>query len=64
MAADYVRILQERSGEIVGSPEEVALRNGLVSQHFFDSVVDHMPQSNYKDQLQEVTLGDLLGGDQ
>ena len=45
MAADYVRILQERSGEIVGSPEEVALRNGLVSQHFFDSVVDHMPQS-------------------
>lgn len=64
MAADYVRILQERSGEIVGSPEEVALRNGLVSQRFFDSVVDHMPQSNYRDQLQEVTLQDLLGGDQ
>ena len=61
MASDYVRILQERSGEIVGAPEEVALRIGLISQKDFDSVVSNMPESNYKNQLREVTLSDSLG---
>ena len=61
MASDYVRILQERSGEIVGAPEEVALRIGLISQKDFDSVVANMPESNYKNQLREVTLPDSLG---
>ncbi len=61
MASDYVRILQERSGEIVGAPEEVALRVGLISQQEFDSVVVKMPESNYKSQLCEVTLSDALG---
>jgi glucose-1-phosphate thymidylyltransferase len=64
MAADYVRILQERSGEIVGAPEEVALRIGLISQHSFDLTVANMPASNYKDQLREVTLRDILVGEQ
>jgi glucose-1-phosphate thymidylyltransferase len=61
MAADYVRIIQERSGEIVGSPEEVAFRNGLISQNSFELLVASMPASRYKDQLCEVSLRDVPG---
>ena len=51
MAADYVRIIQERSGEIVGSPEEVSVRNGLLSIKSFKEVIKRMPESNYKESL-------------
>jgi glucose-1-phosphate thymidylyltransferase len=56
MAADYVRILQERSGEIVGSPEEVSLRNNLISVETYESNARNMPISNYKDSLLSIEL--------
>ena len=56
MSADYVRILQERSGEIVGSPEEVSLRNHLISIEDYKRVVFGMPNSNYKESLLDIEL--------
>jgi glucose-1-phosphate thymidylyltransferase len=56
MAADYVRIMQERSGEIVGSPEEVSVRNGLLPVQSFKEITQKMPESNYKESLLCVEL--------
>lgn len=56
MAADYVRIMQERSGEIVGSPEEVSVRNGLLPIQSFKEITNQMPESNYKESLLSIEL--------
>lgn len=56
MAADYVRILQERSGEIVGSPEEISLRNNLISLESYERTATNMPNSNYRDALLSIEL--------
>jgi glucose-1-phosphate thymidylyltransferase len=56
MAADYVRIMQERSGEIVGSPEEVSVRNGLLPVQSFKEIIQKMPESNYKESLISIEL--------
>jgi glucose-1-phosphate thymidylyltransferase len=55
MASDYVRIIQERTGQIVGSPEEVAYRSGLLSFDLFKSAVQNMPESQYKNSLNEIS---------
>jgi glucose-1-phosphate thymidylyltransferase len=56
MAADYVRIMQERSGEIVGSPEEVSVRNKLLSLQTYKEITKKMPESNYKESLLSIEL--------
>lgn len=56
MAADYVRIMQERSGEIVGSPEEVSVRNGLLLAQSFKEICKQMPESNYKESLLSIEI--------
>ena len=56
MAADYVRIMQERSGEIVGSPEEVSVRNGLLLAQSFKEICKKMPESNYKESLLSIEI--------
>ena len=61
MVSDYVRILQERGGEVVGSPEEVALRMELISHSNFATLVAKMPESNYKHQLLEIDLQQISG---
>jgi glucose-1-phosphate thymidylyltransferase len=51
MASDYVRIIQERTGEIVGSPEETAFRSKLISEAVFREILLKMPSSTYKETL-------------
>ena len=51
MASDYVRIIQERTGEIVGSPEETAFRSKLISEAAFRAILLKMPSSTYKETL-------------
>ena len=54
MTSDFVRIIQERTGQIVGSPEEVTYRKGNITSEEFRSLIDVMPQSSYKSSLSEV----------
>jgi glucose-1-phosphate thymidylyltransferase len=57
MSADFVRIIQERTGQIVGSPEEVAFRNGMISAIDFKNQVLSMPASQYRETLLEIVEG-------
>lgn len=54
MTSDFVRIIQERTGQIVGSPEEVTYRKENITSKEFRSLIDAMPQSSYKRSLSEM----------
>jgi len=58
MASDYVRILQERTGEIVGSPEETAFRSKLISEVVFREILMNMPPSAYQAALLDYVYTD------
>ena len=54
MTSDFVRIIQERTGQIVGSPEEVTFRKGNISSTQLSQLIKKMPTSNYRNSLTEM----------
>jgi glucose-1-phosphate thymidylyltransferase len=46
-AADYVKVLQKRTGQIIGSPEEVAFTEGYISQNQVNELADPLKKSGY-----------------
>lgn len=54
MTSDFVRIIQERTGQIVGSPEEVTFRKGNISPSQLSDLIRRMPTSNYRFSLTEM----------
>tara|TARA_Y100000114_G_scaffold39339_1_gene35013 strand:- start:11857 stop:12717 length:861 start_codon:yes stop_codon:yes gene_type:complete len=46
-AADFVRVLQKRTGQIVGSPEMTAYKNGWVTKEELKILVDPLVKSGY-----------------
>jgi glucose-1-phosphate thymidylyltransferase len=46
-ASEYVRTVQKRQGQIVGSPEEAAWRQGLISDSDLASLADPLRKSGY-----------------
>lgn len=54
MTSDFVRIIQERTGQIIGSPEEVTYRKGNITSGQFYFLTKSMPESSYKKSLSEV----------
>ncbi len=50
-AAEFVRVLEKRQGLKIGCPEEVALRENLISRKKFMDVIEGMPSSGYRDYL-------------
>jgi glucose-1-phosphate thymidylyltransferase len=50
-AADYVRVLQRRTGIIVGSPEAVAFREGLITANQLRELAQPLKKSGYGEYL-------------
>ncbi|RYF29686.1 MAG: glucose-1-phosphate thymidylyltransferase [Chloroflexi bacterium] len=50
-AADYVKVLQKRTGQIIGSPEGVALEEGYISGDQLASLAEPLKKSGYGDYL-------------
>lgn len=50
-ATDFVRVMQRRTGQIIGSPEKVAYKNGWISKEQLDKLADLMRKSGYGDYL-------------
>lgn len=55
-ANDYVRVLQHRTGLIIGSPEEVAYREGYISKEQLHELAEPLKKSGYGNYL--LSLGD------
>lgn len=50
-ATDYVRVLQKRTGQIIGSPEKTAFQNGWISREQLDELASSLKKSGYGNYL-------------
>ncbi len=46
-ASDYVRVLQKRTGQIIGSPEKIAYEEGFISQKKINELAESLKKSGY-----------------
>ena len=46
-ATDYVRVLQKRTGQIIGSPEGVAYEEGFITQEQLNDLAEPLKKSGY-----------------
>ncbi len=53
-ASDYIRVIQKRTGLIIGSPEEVAYREGLISKDQLNDLAEPLRKSGYGEYLLNV----------
>lgn len=54
-ASAYVQTIEKRQGMKLGCPEEAALYRGFLSHDQFESLVNSMPQCEYRDYLAELS---------
>lgn len=50
-AADYIRVVQTRTGQIIGSPEEVAYREGFINKKQLTELASPLIKSGYGEYL-------------
>jgi len=50
-ATDYVRVVQKRTGQIIGSPEKVAYRQGFITSNQLSELAEPLKKSGYGDYL-------------
>lgn len=53
-ATDYVRVLQKRTGQIIGSPEQIAYKNGWVTKAQLKDLATPLVKSGYGDYLMRI----------
>jgi len=53
-AADYIRVVQNRTGLIIGSPEEVAYREGFINKEQLLALADPLKKSGYGEYLIDI----------
>jgi glucose-1-phosphate thymidylyltransferase len=52
--SQFVRAIQSRQGQLIGSPDEAAYRVGRISFDDFNNLVGALPNSNYREVLSQV----------
>jgi len=56
-ASNFIEAVERRQGLIIGSPEEVAYRMGLIGLQQLGAIVERMPASSYSSYLAEIAKG-------
>lgn len=54
-ATDFVRVIQKRTGQIIGSPEEVAFREGFITKEQLRELAEPLKKSGYGKYLLNLT---------
>lgn len=60
-ATDFVRVIQNRQGIVISAPEEIAWRNGWLTEAELNSAADLYGKSPYGEHLRRVAQGMLFG---
>lgn len=50
-ATDYVRVLQKRTGQIIGSPEKIAFEQGFITKDQLEKLAEPLKKSGYGEYL-------------
>lgn len=53
-ATDYVRVLQKRTGQIIGSPEKIAHQQGFIDDAKLSEVAEPLKKSGYGEYLTKI----------
>lgn len=53
-ASDYVRVLQKRTGQVIGSPEVTAYEEGFIDKSQLDNLAEPLKKSGYGNYLTKV----------
>ena len=53
-AADFVRVIQKRTGRIIGSPEKIAFKNNWISREQLNTLAEPLKKSGYGKYLVSV----------
>lgn len=53
-ASDFVRVLQKRTGRIIGSPEAVALQEGFITKEQLTELAEPLKKSGYGEYLNKL----------
>ncbi|TWP20419.1 glucose-1-phosphate thymidylyltransferase [TM7 phylum sp. oral taxon 348] len=53
-AADFVRVIQKRTGRIIGSPEKIAFKNNWISREQLNTLAEPLKKSGYGKYLVRV----------
>lgn len=54
-ATDYVRVIQKRTGQIIGSPEKVAYEQGFINKEQLATVAEPLKKSGYGEYLDQIS---------
>ena len=55
-AADFVRVIQKRTGRIIGSPEKIAFKNDWISREQLNTLAEPLKKSGYGKYLVRVVF--------
>ena len=55
-ASQFVSVVQARQGQLIGSPDEAALRMNFISELEFKNLVENLKESSYKDQVSRIIV--------
>lgn len=58
-ASEFVRVIEERQGLKIGSPEEVALRQQFINENDFNKIINQIPPGKYKEYLVSLKINNL-----
>jgi len=58
-ASEFVRVIEERQGLKIGSPEEVALRQQFINENDFNKIINQIPPGKYKEYLVSLKTNNL-----
>lgn len=53
-AADYVKVLQKRTGQIIGGPEQVAYEQGFITEDELKKLAEPLKKSGYGNYLEKI----------
>lgn len=53
-ASDYIRVVQTRTGQIIGSPEAVAYNEGFISNEQLAKIAEPLKKSGYGEYLESI----------
>ena len=53
-ASDYVRVIQTRTGQIIGSPEATAYKEGFITKEQLAELAEPLKKSGYGEYLESL----------
>ena len=51
-ASQFIKLVQTRQGNLIGSPHEAAFQAGLISKSELNAIIEKMPASDYRNSLE------------